>query len=66
MICRCNNRHKDHAWVSNPNQHVDAFPKRGLPNFAFFKGAPKDTSVVEHGAPNDEGVAEVHGRHGGE
>ena len=65
-MVRCrHNRHEDHTRVSDPNQHVDAFPDCGLPNFAFLESAPEDTGVVEHGAADDEGVAEMHGRHGG-
>lgn len=66
MVRGRHNRQEDHTRVSDPNQYVHAFPECGLPNFAFLEGAPEDTGVVEHGAADDEGVAEMHRRHGGE
>ena len=57
---------QDHTRITEPNEAVDAFPKRGLLRLARFQFRSEDAGVVDHGAADDEGVAEMHARHGGE
>lgn len=66
MICGRHDRHKNHARIPQPNQHIHAFPEERFADFTLLERAPEDTGVVEHGAADDEGVAEMHRRHGGE
>lgn len=63
-MVRCrNNRYKNHTRISQPNQDIHALPERRLADLAFLERAPENTSVVEHGAADDEGVTEMHARH---
>lgn len=63
MIRGGNDRDQNHRRVAQPHQHVESFPPQRLSNLPFFQRAPKHARVVDHGAADDEGVAEMHARH---
>ena len=56
--------HEDHTRVTQADADVEEFPAPGLSDLAFFERAPEDAGVVDHGAADDEGVAEMHRWHG--
>lgn len=66
MVCGSHNGDQDEGGVAEPNGHVHQLPPPVLPRLPLFQRAPEDSCVVEHGAPNDKGVPEMHARHGGQ
>ena len=66
MIRRGDNSRQDHARIPDGDADVPELPESRFARLALVHAAAEDAAVVEHGAADDEGVAEVHGRHGGE
>lgn len=66
MIRRRDDGDEDQTRIAQPDEAVDGFPKPGFLRFPLFQCASEETGVVDHGAADDEGIAEVHAGHGGE
>lgn len=66
MIRRRHDRDKDKNRIPHPEDSVENFRSGPFPRLPRLEGPREDASVVEHGAADDEGVAEMHARHCGE
>ena len=66
VIRRRHDGDENQTRISQPDEAVDGFPKRRFLRLPLFQFVSKDTGVVEHGAADDERIAEVHAGHGGE
>ena len=65
MICSGNNCHKYERRISDADKDVNYFPHERFANFALLERSPKHARMVNHGAADDEGVAEMHAGHRG-
>ena len=66
MVRRRHNRHQYHGRVPDAQRNVKRLPTPPFAYLAFFERPPEDAGVVDHGAADAEGVAEMHARHRGE
>ena len=56
---------EDPGWIGDAEQDVEEGHGPGLPLLGRLEGLAEDARVVDHCAADAEGVAEVHGGHGG-
>ena len=66
MVRRRHDRHQNHPRISQTHGTIEHFPPQTLFALALLHCRPEYSRVVDHRATDDECVAEVHGRHGGE
>ena len=66
MIRRRHNRHENHTGIPQAERNIKCFPPPPFPDLALLERAAEDARVVDHGAADAEGVAEMHAWHCGE
>ena len=66
MVRRRHDRHQYHGRVPDTQRDVKRLPPPPFADLALLEGAAEDAGVVDHGAADAEGVAEMHARHRGQ
>ena len=66
MVRRRHDRHEYHRRIPDAQRDVKSLPPPPFAHLALFERAAEDAGVVDHGAADAEGVAEMHARHRGE
>ena len=66
MVRRSHNRDQYHTGVSQAHTAVKDFPPPPLAAFPLFQRSAEYAGGIDHGAADDEGIAEMHGWHCGE
>lgn len=66
MIGRRDDGQQDPSRVGESKKHIESSPELILPPLPGLERPAQDARMVQHGAADEEGVAEMHGRHGGE
>lgn len=66
MIRRRHDRDQDPARIANGKQDIEELPESALAHLSRLEGSAEDAGMVEDGRADAEGIAEMHGWHGGE